>query len=414
MKLVSSTGFAVSISVENSPVEDVEISGITLDGQNKPFSVSGRPGLIRARTANRLKISNCFFMNSSQAGIDLELAAGIISANEFWNNKVALNSVSGTGLIISNNYIRDSRDNGIIVSRGTKGFDGTIVKSNRIYTVNNETGGSGQFGNAIMLYRLDSVIVTENVISSANYSGIRANACSNVAITGTQILYNRECAIFVENPWVAAGVPYQGIVVTNNSIFDSGEGIKINNPEIKNIRTSVIGNTIQNVNTKTFSEWSSPDRNPSNQYTRITNACGIINSSDAAMTGNTIEDCSVAGIVIHLAGTWNPATQSRPDQKTVVASVIGNTVRNSAIGIGYNDADNRGYAEIAGNGIFGATNGSITCVHVTDLSGGGLPSGNGLVHTSGTQALLILAIPPQLSAIAFRFPGTRSFLYQYS
>jgi hypothetical protein len=128
------------------------------------------------------------------------------------------------------------------------------------------------------------------------------------------------------------------------------------------------------VSTKTFPEWKTNDKNPSNLYTRITNACGIICTSDASITGNTIEDCSIAGLVVDLRGTWNPATQSNRDQKTVVATVVSNTTRNCKFGIGYNDADVRGFAEIAENSILGALEASITKVEVGDLPT--LPAGN--------------------------------------
>ena len=88
------------------------------------------------------------------------------------------------GLTIQNNIVRGAGNGGILVHRSTKGDDGTLVLDNRIEDIANVCGGSGQYGNAINVFRAGNVIVRGNRISRAAYSAVRGNAASNIQITG--------------------------------------------------------------------------------------------------------------------------------------------------------------------------------------------------------------------------------------
>ena len=78
---------------------------------------------------------------------------------------VALLSEDADGLEISSNHVHDCGDNGIQVWRSQKGEDGTIVSGNRIERIAARSGGSGQYGNGINVFRAGSVLVTQNRIS---------------------------------------------------------------------------------------------------------------------------------------------------------------------------------------------------------------------------------------------------------
>ena len=80
-------------------------------------------------------------------------------------------------------------------------------------------------------------------------------------------------------------------------------------------------------------------------------------------------DISRLRIVVAVAGTYNTSTQTNPDKNTVTANVARNTVKYCQIGIGYNDFDARGYAEISQNIIVGAASAQIIEVQPTNLSG---------------------------------------------
>lgn len=235
----------VQSGVSGARISDVTIEGIVLDGENKPFATGiARPGLIRCVNADRLMIKDCFISRSDRAGVDLIQSAGTISGNEFYGCRTSIYSNKSLGLDISENYIRDSKDNGIVIWRADQAFDGTSIGRNRIYGVQNDTGGSGEFGNGVFVYQSNSVTSFGNVIARCNYSALRYSQSSNAIISSNQISSTRETAIFVEAPDDNAA-PYEGVVVSSNAIFDAGEGIKIVNSNLGSRRSTISSNVLK-------------------------------------------------------------------------------------------------------------------------------------------------------------------------
>ena len=68
---------------------------------------------------------------------------------------------------IAGNTVRGAGNGGILVWRSTPGDDGTLVADNRIEDIANKSGGSGQWGNAINVFRAGNVIVRGNRIRNA-------------------------------------------------------------------------------------------------------------------------------------------------------------------------------------------------------------------------------------------------------
>ena len=58
---------------------------------------------------------------------------------------------------------------------------------NRIEDIDNRAGGSGQYGNAINVFRAGNVIVRGNRIRNCAFSAVRGNAASNLQIEGNTI-----------------------------------------------------------------------------------------------------------------------------------------------------------------------------------------------------------------------------------
>ena len=73
--------------------------------------------------------------------------------------KAGLFSEDAAGLEIAHNHVRDCGDNGILVWRSDLGEDATIVSANRIERIAAKSGGSGQNGNAINVFRAGPMIV---------------------------------------------------------------------------------------------------------------------------------------------------------------------------------------------------------------------------------------------------------------
>ncbi|MBY6243629.1 TIGR03808 family TAT-translocated repetitive protein [Methylosinus sp. Sm6] len=356
VQLRSANGNAFVMRIGSGPsssaIAGVVIRGVNFDGENKPLS-SGQNGLIQFYNADRMVVEDCFFWRSKQSGVYLYHSEGRISGNRCDNCVSSITSVNGSGVVIENNYLTNSLDTGIECYRDPWAttqvyFDGTIIQRNRIYSVLNTSGGSGQWGNAIACNGLQALRICHNFISGANFSAIRVNYCRDIVIEGNQAVAIREVAIFVENPADYAG-GWRGAVINGNTLDDVGGGIICANTNAGSRRASVVGNTISNVKKKSFTEYND---GTSGGYTRVTHGVGIWLASDCIAEGNIIEYAEAAGIVAIFAGTWDG--QAIIDRNTVAAIVSNNILKNCYVGIGYSDNDARTFAEIAGNTIIGA------------------------------------------------------------
>jgi hypothetical protein len=74
------------------------------------------------------------------------------------------------------------------------GIDGTIVLDNWIEKIDNRSGGTGQYGNAINVFRAVNVIVRGNRVSDCAFSAVRGNAASNNQIASSTFERSRSMA----------------------------------------------------------------------------------------------------------------------------------------------------------------------------------------------------------------------------
>ena len=156
---------------------------------------------------------------------------------------VAIYSLDARGLTIQNNIVRGAGNGGILVHRSTKGDDGTLVIDNRIEDIANVSGGSGQYGNAINVFRAGNVIVRGNRISRAAFSAVRGNSASNIQITGNTATDLGEVAIYSE-------FGFEGAVIANNTIDGAALGIVACNFNEGGRLAVVQGNLIRNLKPK--------------------------------------------------------------------------------------------------------------------------------------------------------------------
>lgn len=364
---------AIGSSPAGSRITDVMLEGLTIQGLDLPITGNafGTPlGLVHAVKVDRLVVSDCYVGQSQGSGIQANECAGLIDNNEFWNCRTGVGLSLCVGMVVERNYIRDSKDNGINVSRVSPpnytaaSFDGAIIRANRIFTVDNATGGSGEFGNAIICTLAQGVSVMDNITSNTRYSGIRLNACAHSIVANNQILSARETGLFVECLGPDA-TGYTGITVTGNTLEKVGVGISVVNSDNGARRVTVTGNSVSNLRADTFVQWSSPDRNPANAYTTTNFAIGImVAGTDIVVQGNTVEGKPAAdstprmGVYLYSTGDWNPATNSVRSQTSAASILANNIIKSCPTGIGYVDQDQRGYAEVSGNIIIGANTGT--------------------------------------------------------
>jgi uncharacterized secreted repeat protein (TIGR03808 family) len=311
----------------------VRLSEITLDGRDAP-AVQGRLGLIEASQVSNLTIERCILRGSKSSGIALHQARGWIRDNVVEGAaETAIVSRDGT-VTIEGNVVNDSGNQGIQVVGSTIGDDGSIVANNRITNTTANRGGSGAYGNAISLYRAGKVAVTGNKISSSAFSAIRANSASDVQIIGNETTSNGECAIYVEAP--DANDTYNGAVIANNIVRDTGSAINVVNQDYGGRRAVISGNQIIGSTNKPVVDGS---------YSYQTWGTGITACADVVVSDNIIENCESWGVIL------DPTNYARAPG-AFIAQASNNQLKNCAGGILFCRNDATAYVAIGGNTIY--------------------------------------------------------------
>lgn len=313
--------------------DDVALQGLRFE------SSSAAGDLVAAKDCKRLHLESCIFVGGER-GLSLDKCAGRIEGNSFTRqSQTGIFSFDATGLMISGNTIEDIGNNGIQVWRRERGEDGTQVIANRVRRIAAESGGTGQNGNGIVVFRAGNVIVANNRVSDCVYSGIRNNAGSNIVITGNSISRTTEVALFVE-------FAFQGAVVSNNVIEDVAYGICITNFDVDGRLAVCSGNVIRRVTGAKL-----PIDSP---------AIGIHAEADTIVSNNILED--VKDKAIRLG--WGGSNRN--------LSAIGNTMRNCGVGIAPSVAEGSGNMKIANNTFSGSTIAAVQGFKWTEAATGDL------------------------------------------
>src|SRR6185312_11329046 len=245
---------------------DIRLTGLTLAGE--ATAIDGG-ALLVAEQVKGLVISDCRILGSAADGMVLRKVSGTIKDCEIGDiRKAGLVSEDAAGLEIAHNHVRDCGDNGILVWRSLAAEDSSIVTSNRIERIAAKSGGSGQNGNAIVVYRAGSVLLSGNRIEDCAYSGIRDNSGSNCQIIGNSCTRLGEVALYAE-------FSFEGAVIANNIVDQAATGIAVTNFNEGGRLAVVQGNLIRNLN---FRKDVDPRGN------------GIAIEADGVVTGNVIEN----------------------------------------------------------------------------------------------------------------------------
>ena len=167
--------------------------------------------------------------------IEGEVTGNIVSAAD-----VAIFSLDARGLRIAGNTVRGAGNGGILVWRSAPGDDGTLVIDNRIEDVTARAGGSGQYGNAVNIFRADNVIVRGNRIRNAAFSAVRGNTASNLQIVGNTCTGLGEVALYAE-------FGFEGALIANNIVDGAALGVSVTNFNQGGRLAVVQGNVIRNL-----------------------------------------------------------------------------------------------------------------------------------------------------------------------
>lgn len=303
--------------------DDVYIARLALAGVAP--QTRGR-GLVEAIGSRRLTIDDISVTGATANAIYLERSSGRVKGCTLSAiARAAVWSMDAAGLDISQNTVSDCGDNGILVWRSEAGEDGTIVSANRIERIAAMSGGTGQNGNGINVYRAGNVVVSGNRIIDCAYSAVRANTASNVQIVSNSASRSGEVALYAE-------FAFEGAVISSNIVDGAATGISVTNFSEGGRLAVVQGNLVRNLVLR-----AAPD------------VCGdgISVEADAAVTGNVVEGAPSTGLVLGF-GPWG---------RDIVAT--GNVLRRCTIGIGVSASDRAGPMLIASNLISGARYGAV-------------------------------------------------------
>ena len=308
--------------------DNVSLSGLRLDGAD--VSLSQQRGLLHITQAGAVRVVDCEVINAAGPGIKFEGVQGEISGNTISASDTAIFCLDARGMKISGNTVRSAGNNGILVWRSVPGDDGTLVVDNRIEDIANKSGGSGQYGNAINVFRADNVIVRGNRISKAAFSAVRGNAASNLQIVDNTCTGLGEVALYAE-------FGFQGAVIANNIVDGAAMGVSVTNFNDGGRLAVVQGNLIRNL----------VPRRPAGTDPNDDAGVGIGIEADTLVTGNVIENAPHAGIT---AG-WGKYLRD--------VSITGNIVRTTGYGITVSVAPGAGTTLITNNLIAAARLGAI-------------------------------------------------------
>lgn len=322
----------------------LELSGLVLDGANRWMGDYAQ-GLLDLRRVGQAVIDNCQIVGSGKNGMSLERVAGRIDRTTISGAADAgVYSVEAKGLSITGNIVSDCANGGILVHRWQVADDGTMVTGNRVERIAARSGGTGQHGNGINIFRADKVIVSGNNVADCAFSAIRANSASNLQMSGNTCSRSGETALYAE-------FAFEGAVISNNIVDGAANGISIVNFNEGGRAAICSGNLVRNLSTTGPYPADAPGF-----------GVGIGVEADTSVTGNMIENAPLFGIKIG----WGPY------MRNVVAT--SNVIRESPTGIAVTVVDGAGPAVISDNVISGATKGAVVGYRWSDAATGDMAS----------------------------------------
>ncbi len=300
--------------------EHVEVTGLVLDGANRPVEPYANAAL-RVSGAAHVVVDNCEVLGCSSIGIQIERSSGRVERNRISGaaGNCGLFGVENKGMLISGNTVEDCSNAGIMVYRWQPGEDETIITGNRVARIAAKNGGTGPWGNGINTYQAHSVVVSNNHVSDCAFSTIRSNSCNNIRITGNTCLRAGETSVYSE-------FAFNGALISDNIIDGGARGISIANLDHGGRLSVCANNLIRNIH-----EHAPYEMEP------FEFGDGISAEADISITGNTIDTTAKFGIKLG----WGKY------MRNVVAS--SNMIRNTNTGIYVTVVDGAGSANITDN-----------------------------------------------------------------
>ena len=344
--VLSYNGIGLCVTAENAA--GVRLEHVVMDGGDLPLDRARTQALLAFRHCLNLQLTGLDVGASGANGIHLSSCSGRISDCDITSARDAgiwsqdADPASGA-LVITGTTISDCRDNGILIWRTTKGHDGSRVVDCTLRRIGNKSGGSGQYGNGINVFRAGNVAVANSRISDCAYSAVRGNAADNIQMLGNSVARIGEVALYAE-------FGFEGAMISNNIVDGAATGIAVTNFNEGGRLAVIQGNLIRNLVRR---EHETVDKRGD----------GIAVEADAVVSNNVVEGAPTAGLMIG----WGPHLRD------VVAS--GNLIRASRIGIAVSGTVGAGRCLIANNMISGHSAGAIRAMDFGRVVGEELAGG---------------------------------------
>lgn len=326
--------------LQAADARNITLSGIIFDGAGKVIT-GGANALVAMKDCDNFTIEQCEFRNSSRSALALDRCSGRIVHNTLAHAvDAAIFAQDSRGLEVVHNHVHDMADNGILIWQSEAREDGSIVSHNQIERIANKSGGSGQWGNGINIFRAGSVIASNNRIFDCAFTAIRNHSGSNVQMIANSCSRSGEAALYSE-------FAFEGAVISNNVVDGAATGISITNFNDGG-RLAVCSNNL----VRHLTPMPGTDKK----------GVGIAVEADTVVTGNVIEDAAYAGLILG----WGRYARN--------ISATSNIIRRATIGIAASAVEGAESCLITNNIIAGADKAAILGMDHADPVTGDLTS----------------------------------------
>ncbi|GGK22230.1 TIGR03808 family TAT-translocated repetitive protein [Salinarimonas ramus] len=313
-------------AVSASGVGAARVVGMTIEGLGAGV---GDAPLLSAVDVGDLLVEDVAFAGAPGPAIRLERSGGRVRGCVVAGARVGLFSLDATGLAVAENTITDCLDNGIQIWRSQKGTDGAQVIANRVARIRAASGGTGENGNGINVFRAGGVLVADNVISACDFSAVRNNGGDGIQIVSNRAQDCGEVALFTE-------FGFEGAVIASNLVDGAAHGIVSTNLNEGGRMAAITGNVVRNL-----------FRRPAVEGGQEARSYGIFAEADAAISGNVIDGVPDEGLRLG----WGPYLRN--------VAATGNVLRECGVGIVVSVVEGVGPVLIASNLITGARRAAI-------------------------------------------------------
>lgn len=298
----------------------VEIENVAFEGG----ASTREGGLIEARDVGAFVMTGCILRHAPRDALRLERCGGAVTDTTIRGADRGLFSLDSLGLTLTRLHVEDCADNGVLIWTSTQRPDGSRILDCRIRKVGNRSGGNGQWGNGVSVFRAGGVVAKGNHISDCAYSALRNNSGKNVSFLDNVCVASGETAIYAE-------FAYRDVAIERNLVDGASTGVSMTNYESHGGGGGVCrDNVVRNIHRH------KDPKEPSHGH-----ESAIFVEAETLVARNRVEDSTWAGVSVG----WGASLKD--------VRVEDNVVRNAPIGIGVSVAPGAGRARIARNRLEG-------------------------------------------------------------